>query len=505
MEQLVVLVGKQQTCFEPCQEVTAEIDTNSQINSGGSIEVEENEIIEFTAIGSFSNSISDNAIYEWNLGDGTTQFGENIQHSFSSAGLYNVTLVITDYNNCDSNIAEIQVIIGASIPGNPYVSAGDDITLDCENLASLSAEYLDIGETTEYIIESIPFVPPFPFSDLANSINIDTDDIWDDVEDFPTDDNGNQFDFCFFDEFIPQFQVGSNGNINFYPPSNTTNGWNLNGAQIPNNSVNPLFDSSVLAPFHDIRPGINSQTEISWEIIGNFPNRVLAVSYYNVPMFGCNSGESTPTEDMATHMAVFYETTNIIDIYIKNAPYCSSFNNNKIVGIQNNQGTIAYVPPDRNNTGTWSTQEEAWRFTPAGESIVEFEWLDSDGNFISNDKEIDVNVYDTTNFTAKVTYTTCTGNITIVEDDIMVTIEEPPFNFQSVVELDNNGTTEIIEGENLDFCADVLPVIINSQYESASAVYQWYLDGQLISSNNSSIVVDSPQSGEYVVEVLDGG
>ena len=209
------------------------------------------------------------------------------------------------------------------------------------------------------------------------------------------------------------------------------------------------------------------------------------------------------TSEIATHMAVFYETTNIIDIYILNAPYCSSWGNNKIVGIQNKTGTIAYVPPNRNNTGSWSTQEEAWRFTPSGQSIVEFEWLDADGNFISSDKQLDVNVYDTTTYTAKVTYTTCTGNVTVVEDDVIVSVQEPPFTVQSVVELDNNGTIEIIEGENLNFCADVLPLTINSQYESDSATYEWSLDGQIISGNNSSIVIENPQSGQYVVEVFD--
>ena len=160
-------------CEEPCQEVTAAIDSDPEVNSGGSIELDVDEPIDFTAVGTFSNGISDDAIYEWNLDDGTVLYGENIQHSFSSAGLYNVTLTITDYNDCSSNIAEVQVIIGASIPGNPYVNAGNDIVLDCENSTTLLAEYLDIGETTEYVIESIPFVPPFPFSGLANSINID--------------------------------------------------------------------------------------------------------------------------------------------------------------------------------------------------------------------------------------------------------------------------------------------------------------------------------------------
>ena len=107
------------------------------------------------------------------------------------------------------------MIAGATIPGNPYVDAGNDIELDCQNIVQLNADFLEIGQSTSYEINQIVFVPPFSFSGLENSININTDDIWDSPEDFPTDNLGNIFDFCFFNEFQPQFQVGSNGNINF--------------------------------------------------------------------------------------------------------------------------------------------------------------------------------------------------------------------------------------------------------------------------------------------------
>mgnify|MGYP005696132605 FL=1 len=174
---------------------------------------------------------------------------------------------------------------------------------------------------------------------------------------------------------------------------------------------------------------------------------------------------------MATHMAVFYETTNIIDIYIQNAPYCSSFNNNKIVGIQNVTGTIAYVPPDRNNTGNWSAQEEAWRFTPAGETIVEFEWLDSGGNLISNEPTFEVLPSETISYTAKVTYTTCTGNVTVVEDEITINVDDAPFTVDAFVEVDDNGSVVPIFGDDIDLCIDDLPITIDSGYASACLLY----------------------------------
>ena len=144
------------TCFEPCQDVTASIDSNPDVNSDGSMEVDLDEIIDFTAIGTFSNGISEGAIYEWDFGDGNLQNGINVQHSYSSAGLYTVSLTITDYNDCSSNTAEVQIIVGATIPGNPYVDAGDDIELNCPETIQLSANFLEIGESTTCLLYTSP-------------------------------------------------------------------------------------------------------------------------------------------------------------------------------------------------------------------------------------------------------------------------------------------------------------------------------------------------------------
>ena len=53
--------------------------------------------------------ISDGEIvsYHWDFGDGTTGTGKNIEHTYSSAGTYNVTLTITDeFGNTDSKIKD---------------------------------------------------------------------------------------------------------------------------------------------------------------------------------------------------------------------------------------------------------------------------------------------------------------------------------------------------------------------------------------------------------------
>ena len=92
--------------------------------------------------GTVSNGISENASFDWDFGNGSTATGEMVSFSYANAGIYDVSLVITDYNDCSSNTSEIMVIVGATTPGNPYVSAGDDFSIVCET--NISYIYIHI-------------------------------------------------------------------------------------------------------------------------------------------------------------------------------------------------------------------------------------------------------------------------------------------------------------------------------------------------------------------------
>ncbi|WP_188375116.1 PKD domain-containing protein, partial [Winogradskyella haliclonae] len=468
------------SCFTPCQNIIANLDSTVPGTTAANVVVaDENEVITFNGSGTFSTGGA-GAVYLWDFGDGNTAMGESVTHAYTMAGLFEVTLMITDTAGCSStNNINLTAQIGSTSPGNPSVDAGADIDIPCdETCTTLTASFLDIGDTSTYNVNSIPFVPPFPFQGLTNSVNTNIDDAWDDVEDLP-------FDFCFFNGIETQFQVGSNGVIRFdVNAADTTNGWNLQNNMLPNNS-NPTFgEANIFSPVHDIDPAASVNEEIAWEIIGTAPNRVLAVSFYNVEMFGCSS-------EIATHMAVLYETTNVIDIYIQNAPFCNGFNgvNDKAVGIQNNAGTEAFVPPGRNNTQDWTAQDEAWRFTPAGPSIVEFVWLDDMGNVLSTDASFEVCPTDpSTTYTAQVTYTNCNGDVTVVTDDVTVTTNRP---------------FDVDLGPDQDLCVGDPDVMLDATV-AGSVTYQWALDGaDLPGQTNPMLNISSPNSGVYSVIVTE--
>ncbi|WP_147267045.1 PKD domain-containing protein, partial [Winogradskyella sp. KYW1333] len=490
------------SCFEPCQDITANLDsTLPDLEASGDLVIADvNEIITFNGSGTFSSD-GTGATYLWDFGDGNTALGPSVTHSYTNAGIYDVTLVITDTNpsGCQS-INNIGLIaqVGASVPGNPYVEAGDDISITCPEPVQLSAQFLDLGETNTYTVNEIPFVPPFSFQGLSNSVNTNIDDSWDEPRNLP-------FDFCFFGNLEQEFQVGSNGIIRFdVDPLDTYNAYNLQNNPLPNNTNEALAEGNVFTPVHDIDPAASSGEEIAWEIIGNAPNRVLAVSFYNVQMYSCSSA-------LATHMAVFYETTNVIDIYVQKAPFCDAFNNNKAIGIQNNAGTEAFVPPGRNTNenGGWTIDvPEAWRFSPAGDSIIVFEWLDENDNVISTDANFEVIPTETTTYKARVTYNTCTGNPVVVEDEITITID----GFELQTELPNN--LEVCNGGNPPYSFDLelnTPVVTSSAPTPGDLVVTYH-NSQADAENDVGAITGTNNylgtDGEIIfvrIEYLDSG
>ncbi len=368
-------------------------------------------------------------------------------------------------------------------PGSLFVDAGPDIVIDCgtTGCTDLTATFLETFETSSasYTVSPIDYVPPFAFDGLANSLNPDIDDAWSPVDSLP-------FDFCFFGNLEQEFQVGSNGVIRFdVDPGDTgvgSNAWSFN-ENLPNNTQEALAEANVFTPGHDIDPSVGSGEEIGYEVLGTFPNRVLVVSYFEVPMFltSCNSL-------LATHMAVFYEFSNVVEIYIQDKPSCPDWQDGATtLGIQNNEGTVAYVPPGRNTSDSpWTTNNEAWRFAPDGIETFVFEWLDASGTVIGTTPTINVcPPGGSGTYTARVTYTNnCNGDVVVLTDDVVVTS-----NISFAVDL--GGDQQFCDQSSYDITAAI-------SGSTGSATFLW----------NTGAVTQTltvTQSGTYSVDVtIDG-
>ncbi|MCR9182704.1 MAG: hypothetical protein NXH73_07235, partial [Flavobacteriaceae bacterium] len=364
-------------------------------------------------------------------------------------------------------------------PGCPNLDAGPDQTIDClgGGCVDLTATFFDTGETTTYSVESIPYAPPFPYTGLANPVSVGQDDVWSNQINLP-------FDFCFFGISYNQVFIGSNGIISFNPQ--TPGGFCAFTLGAGDIVPTPSIHQNAIMLYHDMDPRFGN-AEVGYEVIGDAPCRTLVVSFANVEYFSVSAA-------VTTFQMVLYETTNAIDFYIEQKPDPNDFSGSPInggravLGIQNNGGTQGFTPPGR-NTGVWEATNEAWRFNPNGNSIVDLVWLDELGTTIGNTPTVNVCAPGT--YTAQVTYTQCNGDIVVLTDDVVVTT-----SVSFTVDL----------GPDISTCDDSNIILDASADAPAGATYEWFFGGISQgppSALNPTFTVTAPNSGLYAVEVID--
>lgn len=285
-------------------------------------------------------------------------------------------------------------------PGCLNINAGNDTTINCgTNCVNLTASVVAPGQTGSYVVNSIPYAPPVPFN-TGNQMFINIDDEWSTALTLP-------FTFCFYGNSYNQVVVGTNGLISFdmsyaggYCP------WSFS-ASVPSPQL-PL--NAVYGAYHDIDPSVCGQ--IRYSIQGSAPCRMAVFNFNQVCHFDCNNL-------MSTTQIILYETTNLIEVYVQNKPTCNNWNSgNAIIGIQNAFGTVGLCPPNR-NTGPWSTNNEAWRFSPSGPSNHVINWYQG-GNLIGTGTTITVCPLTNTTYEAELVYTTCNGSTVKDTDNVIV-------------------------------------------------------------------------------------
>ena len=356
-------------------------------------------------------------------------------------------------------------------PGCPNVNAGEDVELDCEEpCADLSASFLQTGETTSYEVTSIPYEPPFPATG-GTPVSVNTDDVWSPIIPLP-------FEFCFFGESYNEMLIGSNAVVTFDLITNDPGGY-CNWAfdeSIPDSN---LFLNTIFGPYMDIDPSVGGSGQINWTVFGDAPCRTMVVNYPDIPYFSCNQLSMTT-------QIVMYETTNVVEVYLENrSDQCSNWNNgNAVLGIQNQDASVGFVAPGR-NTGNWPANEEAWRFTPNGDSNIDFAWLNEADEVIGTDPDITVcPENDVSTYTARAIYTNCNGDVVTETDSVTVT---------------KIGSFTVDLGEDQDFCNvasyDITAEIIDG--DPAEATFLW-------STGETTQTITVITSGDYSVEVTIG-
>lgn len=225
--------------------------------------------------------------------------------------------------------------------------------------------------TDTYTVASIDYNPIFPFSGGV-TIPPNGDDYWSPVFDLP-------FGFCFYGNTYNSVLVGTNGVITFDLAHNNP----MDFCEYSFNQTIPNVDFPIKNAIYgvyqdtDIRtPPITNPSfqNINYYVVDTgvyaAPNRAFIVNFNQLPQYDCGVNVGFQTSQIVIH-----EGTNIVEVFVKNRTSCTSWNNGSgLIGLQNQSGTSAIAPTDR-NTGSWSATDEAWRFTPNGASLpITYQW-----------------------------------------------------------------------------------------------------------------------------------
>jgi len=398
------------------------------------------------------------------------------------------TVADTDDNNC---VLTSEPKTQAFCPDQAceIINAGYDQTQTCGVTSTdLSATFMAssiTSDTSTYTISDLQ-CPPDNLTGTPTSITLD--DRWSSVINLG-------FNFSYFGNTYTDVIIGANGLLSFNTlDANNFCPWNINAVDLIPSPDIP--QNAIHGAWHDIDPGVAGNHYIEYTVVGTAPSRQFKVTFFEIPHFSaaCNNL-------LTTQQIILYESSNVIDVIILEKPVCPTWNGGlATLGIQNDGGTVGYAPPGR-NTGVWEvTQQELWRFVPAGNPNYTFEWLDPDGNVISNDTDITVSPTEDTTYTASITYALADGSLATLTDDVTVRVQRNP-------EIVSTVTLEACD-DDFDGIADFdLTIqdanVIGTQTDVTVSYYETMADAEAGTNMLADPTVYSSASGTVYVRIQD--
>jgi hypothetical protein len=209
------------------------------------------------------------------------------------------------------------------------------------------------------------------------------------------------FIFSFFGKPYTTICPSANAIISFdyhEPWSNCAWSTEIPPISPPYNSTNPPYNyvNSAYLVYEDIDPepthcSLNDAIRYGvYEAPGCGDCRAFVFNNKDMGLFSCCSSGS---QYYNTYQMVLYEGTNIIDVYIRHRACCTNWNSGHgVIGLQNKTSSQILTVPGRDFNSNWTTQNEAWRFTPITplDEQGEFSWYINDTNSVpfSHDKVI---------------------------------------------------------------------------------------------------------------------
>lgn len=311
------------------------------------------------------------------------------------------------------------------------------VPIDCDydfllnKQIKLTAKFPDIRETNSYAVSSIDYAPVGDFNqgevvDIKRMPEPDgtfkKNDTYSAAIDLP-------FTFCYYGNSYSQIIISDNGVLSF----NTSLAQHECGLAPSGPIPNGLPVNSVFGVFHDME--IKDDTirkkayQVLYRVEGSYPNRRVIINYNDIPQWSYTKN--------STSQIVLYETTNIIDVYVKdrfkiestNSAYDGAglYKKNAAIGLTNYDSSAGIAAPGR-DSGNWEAHNEARRFYPNGNTNSTIQWFNENDIEISgtrNLKDILVNPTQNTKYNVSVTYNLCVPITVTDKIDVKFSIDFP--------------------------------------------------------------------------------
>ena len=352
-----------------------------------------------------------------------------------------------------------------NIPGGLYVNSPDPkvIEYNCANpVVVLQANVIATGRyTNDYTVEQMSYDENAMLIgyDVGDIVNADDDDQWLAGVNLP-------FTFMFFGKPYTTIYPGTNGLISMterhsnpgidlaytygIPPQSPPYNTSISGNQTlgQGSMTTPYnYDNCIYGVYEDVdcsvylNPAVD---KVRKKVVTLGENcHAFVFNYKNIGLFGYHPNSNYYN----TYQMVFYEGTNIIDVYVKHRACCASTNDNEgIIGLQNKGSSQILLAPGRGMT-SWEADNEHWRFTPITPldetgSLTWYKYTKDDTIVLSYDPTAKTNRIitdrptDTTMYISLYAYANAVGDSLFLRDTTYVNV-----NIPKITPVSSNGNT----------------------------------------------------------------
>ena len=285
------------------------------------------------------------------------------------------------------------------------IAVGPNQSICAPNCATLTGTFVPTFQTSTYNSSAIPYAPD-PFN-AGTTVALGDDD-WSGLINIP-------FTFCFYGASYTQCVIGSNGMVTFdLANANGYCPWPI-AAAVPS-VLDPT--NTIMGPWQDLNPNIGGT--VRYAVYGTAPCRRFVISWDAVPMYSC-------TGLKCTQQIALYETTNIVENFVKDKFTCNTWNGGyAIQALHNANGTLATVIPGNNYPTVWSATSTGWRYTPSGPVSSAVSWFQGTTpiattvNTVTGTATAVVCPTSNTTYTLQQTITNCAGANTVMSGSMTV-------------------------------------------------------------------------------------